>query len=265
MAFTVSDFNDLLRLLEEHPEWRAELRRVLLGIEILELPTVVARLAAAVEKLTEEVRHLTERMDAVESRLERVESGLERVETVQEQMLGRLDQLESGQQRLEAGQQRLEGQQQRMQGTLDQLVGSDLERKFRELALSTFGRWLRRLRPVEKHELDAAFGDVIDREQFLDLMRADAVLRGRLGAGMGQPEVWLVAEVSKVVDREDVERAARRAAVLRQAGVAVVGVAAGEDITEGGTTLAAQQHIAVQQDGRVSGWDEALAAAGLAA
>src|SRR5437762_3802851 len=165
MAFTVADFNDLLRLLEEHPQWRAELRRVLLGPEILELPAIVARLAASVEKLTDEVRHLTERMDAVESRLERVEVRLEGVEGRLEGVDGRLDRLETG--------------QQRMQGTLDQLVGSDLERKFRELALSTFGRWLRRLQPVEKHELDAAFGDILDREQFLDLMRADAVLRGR--------------------------------------------------------------------------------------
>src|SRR5438067_2421320 len=73
MAFTVQDFPDLIRLLEEHPDWRAELRRVLLGDEILALPAIVARLAAAVEKLAEDVRHLTERMDAVESRLERVE------------------------------------------------------------------------------------------------------------------------------------------------------------------------------------------------
>jgi hypothetical protein len=32
MAFTVSDFRDLIRLLEEHPDWRDELRRVLLGV-----------------------------------------------------------------------------------------------------------------------------------------------------------------------------------------------------------------------------------------
>jgi hypothetical protein len=38
MSFTIDDFPDLLRLLEAHPEWRAELRRVLLGDEILALP-----------------------------------------------------------------------------------------------------------------------------------------------------------------------------------------------------------------------------------
>lgn len=37
MSFTVDDFQGLLRLLDERPEWRAELRRRLLGDELIEL------------------------------------------------------------------------------------------------------------------------------------------------------------------------------------------------------------------------------------
>jgi len=37
MTFTVSDYADLVRLLNEHPEWRAELRRLLLSDELLTL------------------------------------------------------------------------------------------------------------------------------------------------------------------------------------------------------------------------------------
>ena len=33
MAFTVNDAADLLRLLREHPEWKAEVRREILGEE----------------------------------------------------------------------------------------------------------------------------------------------------------------------------------------------------------------------------------------
>jgi hypothetical protein len=33
MAFTVQEYLDLVRLLGEHPEWRAELRRLLLSEE----------------------------------------------------------------------------------------------------------------------------------------------------------------------------------------------------------------------------------------
>ena len=30
MPFSMDDFHDLIRLLEEHPEWREEIRRLLL-------------------------------------------------------------------------------------------------------------------------------------------------------------------------------------------------------------------------------------------
>jgi len=40
-----------LRLLEARPEWRAELRRLLIPDELLELPAVVRQLA-------EDIRHL---------------------------------------------------------------------------------------------------------------------------------------------------------------------------------------------------------------
>jgi hypothetical protein len=47
MAFTVEEFRDLLRILEERPEWRAELRRLVLTDELLTLPELVRALAEA--------------------------------------------------------------------------------------------------------------------------------------------------------------------------------------------------------------------------
>lgn len=41
MAFTLRDFRDLLGLVEQHPEWRAELRRMSLSEELLNLPELV--------------------------------------------------------------------------------------------------------------------------------------------------------------------------------------------------------------------------------
>ena len=41
MAFTVRDFTDLVRLLNEHPEWQSELRRIVLTDELLTLPDLV--------------------------------------------------------------------------------------------------------------------------------------------------------------------------------------------------------------------------------
>ena len=44
MAFTVEDFHDLIELLAQHPEWRAELRRHVLSDDLIELPTLVRQL-----------------------------------------------------------------------------------------------------------------------------------------------------------------------------------------------------------------------------
>lgn len=47
MAFTVEDVQDLIRLLAERPEWRAQLRPLILGDEFDRLPRIVEELAEA--------------------------------------------------------------------------------------------------------------------------------------------------------------------------------------------------------------------------
>jgi hypothetical protein len=44
MPFTVADFHNLIRLLEEHPDWQTELRRVLFSQDLLDLPRTVQEL-----------------------------------------------------------------------------------------------------------------------------------------------------------------------------------------------------------------------------
>ncbi len=60
MPFTVEDLNDLLALLEKHPEWKERLRQVLLTEDLLRLPSAVNRLIASVDRLTEAVERLNQ-------------------------------------------------------------------------------------------------------------------------------------------------------------------------------------------------------------
>ena len=53
MAFTVEDFQQLTQLLDERPEWRAELRRILLADEVLDMPRVLGALES-VQQRTED-------------------------------------------------------------------------------------------------------------------------------------------------------------------------------------------------------------------
>jgi exonuclease VII small subunit len=101
MAFTVNDFHDLVRLLEEQPEWRAELRRLLLPDELLTLPALVRELAESHKRAEERLSSIEKRLEGVENRLERVEERTGRLEEGQAR-------LEEGQARLEEGQARLE-------------------------------------------------------------------------------------------------------------------------------------------------------------
>jgi len=60
MAFTVNDYYDLVRLLREHPEWKEELRNLLLGEEILSLPRMMKELISRIDELAEAQRKTEE-------------------------------------------------------------------------------------------------------------------------------------------------------------------------------------------------------------
>lgn len=58
MPFSVEEFRDLIRLLEERPEWRADLRRLILSEELLALPGLVRELTQAQQRTEARVGRL---------------------------------------------------------------------------------------------------------------------------------------------------------------------------------------------------------------
>ena len=69
MAFSVDDFQDLLRLLDVHPEWREELRARLLTQELLELPALVRELAQGMRELQSEMSQLVAQVRDMNTRV----------------------------------------------------------------------------------------------------------------------------------------------------------------------------------------------------
>lgn len=230
MAFTVHDFADLTRLLAAHPEWQAELRRHLLADDFLALPAIVRELAAAQKRAEERLAAAAEHLA-----------------------------------RLDAAVARLAEEQVRMRDDLASLKGYRLERAYVERAPAYFGEWLKRVRVVWPGTLDGAVEDALeqrlDRDELREVLRLDLLVRGRLREPVPpqEGETWLAVEVSAVIDRGDVERVRRRAALLRKAGYAAVPVAAGEDVTEGAAKLSEDAGVALVVDGRNRGWAKALA------
>ena len=82
-----------------------------------------------------------------------------------------------------------------------------------------------------------------------DLIGADIVIRGRRTAD--QSDAYLVVEVSWGVGKDDVERAARRAAILAKLGIPALAAVAGEFVTADAAELARTQGVWQVMDGRV--------------
>ncbi|MDI3317289.1 MAG: hypothetical protein QJR14_06710 [Bacillota bacterium] len=231
MPFTVEDLRDLLRLLDEHPEWKREVRRAVLADDILELPRIV-------RELVEAQRRTEARLDSLAARVEELAEAQRRTEA-------RLDSLAARVEELAEAQKRTEETVQRLVTDVARLNGSELERRFRENAPAYLSRRYRRGRLLSKQELMDALDDAVDGGRLSAveaevihgaIRAADAVVRARDPEG----ELWLVAEVSQVVDRKDVARAKERAEALAKLGVRTLPGVAGLRFTEGAESLLAE-------------------------
>ncbi|MDW8279420.1 MAG: hypothetical protein RMJ85_15480, partial [Anaerolineales bacterium] len=106
MAFQVTDYHDLMRLLYQHPEWQQELRQLLLTKDILELPVVVRELAEAqrrteqrVEELAQAQRELAEAQRRTEQRVEELAQAQRELAEAQRRTEQRVEELAQAQQR----------------------------------------------------------------------------------------------------------------------------------------------------------------------
>ena len=110
---TINSMQDLVRVLDEHPEWAEALRVRLLTRELLELPQRLADFVAAANK----------RFEAIEARLDRVHDDLSTLKAGQARMQEDLSVLKGDQARMQEDLSVLKGGQARMQDDLSLLKG----------------------------------------------------------------------------------------------------------------------------------------------
>jgi hypothetical protein len=281
MSFTVDDFQDLLRLLGQHPEWRDELRRHVLTDELLELPAIVRRLAEAQERTEQQLASLAEQVDQLAVAQARTDQQLASLGARVDQLTARIDQLAEAQTRTERRLAELAEAQARTEtqlGVLTDRVGSladrlqvltdrvgtldgeVLELRYARQAPAYFSRLARRLRVLEPAALVDLLDQAVEEGRLAeaartDLMLADLVLSGRRREDGA--EVYLLAEVSAGVGPDDVRRAADRATVLATLGRPVVAVVAGRWITPEAAELAGPRGVWQVTNGKASQPDEA--------
>lgn len=258
MSFTVQDFGDLTRLIEDHPEWRSELRRLLLSDELLTLPQAVRELIAAQRRTEERLQRLEAAVEGLAEAQRRTEERVAGLAEVQQRGEDRLSRLEEAIQDLVREVRALVVSLSRTQDTVGDMKGRLLELTYKEKVGGYFGHLLRRVRVVELTTLEDALESNLSPGEFREVFRLDLLASGRPRIRPEEPEVFLAVEVSSVVDQNDVDRAERRAKLLQQAGYRVLPVAAGEQITRGAEESARVQKVVLLRDGQALFWEEAL-------
>jgi len=196
------DTTGIIRQIEADAGLRAQLRAVLLGDELLEMPRVLAELAESQRRL--------------QGALEQTQMALQRFMASTE---ARLSSLESD---------------------VSDLRGSDLERRLREHPARYLGEHVERIRVVSEEALDdlaETLGRkaVLDRSEVQRLRRTDLIVEARRAGSTER--VTVVAEVSATVHVDDITRAADSADILARRGLRSLAVAAGIDL--GGPEVAA--------------------------
>ncbi|MCD6506315.1 hypothetical protein J7M22_06780 [Candidatus Poribacteria bacterium] len=210
MRFTVEEFRDLVRVLEEHPEWRSELRRVLLTDELLKLPQVVSRLAEEQHALAAQVRQLAEEQRALAAQVRQLAEDQRALTAQVRRLTQKVDDLVTWQ-RGEAG--RREGERyERMTVRRGPVLFSG------GMGGSTDN-------PVVQRRLVRWLKPIFESDRFLET-EEDPTLADLI---WWKGDRVAVVEISLKVNGRDVLRASRRAEVLSSIGVNAFPVVIGED------------------------------------
>ena len=154
---------------------------------------------------------------------------------------------------------RFDEYRQRTDDPIADMRGKLLEIEYRNKAGAIFGGRLRRPQVFDAGELWELLKErQLDESEIQQVVAADLIIRGKLYPPYSDRELWLVVEISSVIDRNDVARAARRAALLRKAGLLSLPVAAGQRLTQGAADLSEQLRVVLAKNGGLAGWDVSL-------
>jgi archaellum component FlaC len=140
MAITTSDLPELVRLLQQHPEWREALRLILLGEELLNLPHLVSQVVQGQQEIVgvlQEVVRILQRHEQLIGQLiegqRRHSEAIEQLTATQRRHSEAIEQLIATQQRHSELIEQLIATQQRHSELIEQLIATQ-QRHSEEIA-----------------------------------------------------------------------------------------------------------------------------------
>ena len=207
-ATTITTIEDLVRLLDEKPEWLEALRARLLTRELLELPQQLAEFAATTNRRFEEIDH---RFEVVDSRFDEVDRRFEAVDR----------RFEAVDRRFEAVDRRFDGVDRR----LDQLTkdmaplkaahARDAAVREADLIAEQSGLTFMRTLTYEQIGQLVRSADTSDVpvNELRSFRRADLIAETHDNSGT---RCYLAAEISFTANGRDTRRAIRNAGLLER-------------------------------------------------
>lgn len=236
MALTEADIEQFIAELQANPQLRDRVRDAILAHDFLALPGIVERLGERIEQLALQDEQLGRRIDQLGQRVDELGQ--------------RVDQLGQRVDQLAIQVEQLGLKLDRFDGRLGNVEGEIYETKYvLNLGAHVFKR-IRRARRVYPSDVPQVFeahraGQITDAE-WDDIHDLDVLAVGiDANSSTESAEKYLAIELSVVVDGSDVERAARRAGVLRKSGIAAEAAVDGRAITADAEQSAVRLDVAV--------------------
>jgi DNA repair exonuclease SbcCD ATPase subunit len=240
-----------LKALKEDPEFAADVRALLLSEDLLNLPPKFDRMEKKIDRIEHKVDKLEERTSRIEERQARSEERQARSEERQDRLEKKVDKLgeEVGVLKKDVDTLKKDvGTLKQDVDTLKQdvdtlkkdvnilkkdvayLKGSDRERWYRDKAHAVFGRLVLKGKPFEEKAVeilwDAYKRGQISKEERDEVLSSDLLWSGERDGKF----VVLVVEVSFTISQNDIERAKKRAEILRKLGILAIPVVGGVEI-----------------------------------
>lgn len=203
---TINSQEDFLRALRENPEWKEAVRALILGEELLQLPTRFNAFA-------DEQRQVNKR---VETRLDRMEGDITDLKAGQARLESGQQELRTGQVELRAGQRRIETRMDRQEfdnSTLKDFYMGNLVQKTAEALPKDFG--FEHVRTLTATDLDLIVRANLPNlpiNEVRSFRRADLIIEARDES----ETVYVVVEASYTADLRDTDRVLRNARMLTE-------------------------------------------------
>ena len=206
MTYTIETVEDLVRILDEHPQWLNAIRERVLTQELLALPEQFAQLTEQVSQLTKRMDQLAERMDQLAERMD--------------QLIKRMDQLaeQMSQFKEETNQRfdRLERRLERIVDDLGELRGAHASNATRRVAPMIAGaiglQYTSSLTVADLMKLSGSVDTAAIAANHLDSFHAaDLIMEA---ADQKGEACYVAVEASYTVNGRDTERAIRHAQLL---------------------------------------------------